>query len=208
MILCWSAKGGSGTTVVAAALALLSARHQPTTLVDLAGDAAVALGHVQPSGPGVFDWLASPTASADALARLGVDVGEQLRLLPPGHAAPDALRWVALADILAALPGCVIDAGTGAPPIELHERATQSLLVIRPCFLALRRAVQLEVRPTGIVLINEPGRALGARDVQHAIGAPVVAELLIDPAVARAVDAGLLASRLPRSLVQQLRAAA
>ena len=38
-------------------------------------------------------------------------------------------------------------------------------------------------------------------------GAPVVAELPFDPAVARSVDAGLLASRLPRSVAQPLRAA-
>ena len=62
MFLCWSAKGGSGTTVVAAALALVLARQQPTTLVDLAGDIPAALGLPQPSGPGVADWLASPTA--------------------------------------------------------------------------------------------------------------------------------------------------
>jgi hypothetical protein len=63
-------------------------------------------------------------------------------------------------------------------------------------------------RPTGIVLVTEPGRALGARDVERAIGAPVVAEVPYDPAVARAVDAGLLATRLPGSIARPLRGAA
>jgi hypothetical protein len=54
------------------------------------------------------------------------------------------------------------------------------------------------------VLIREPGRALHAADVERAVGVPVVAELDLDPAVARAVDAGLLAARLPRSLQRRL----
>ena len=76
------------------------------------------------------------------------------------------------------------------------------------CYLALRRAVALEARPSGVVLIEEPGRALRARDVEAAIDAPVVATLALDPAVARAVDAGLLAARLPRLIQRELRNAA
>jgi hypothetical protein len=55
-------------------------------------------------------------------------------------------------------------------------------------------------QPTGVIVIHEPGRVLSAEDVATAVGAPVVAEINLDPAVARAVDAGLLASRLPPSL--------
>ncbi|MFZ2440837.1 MAG: hypothetical protein WAW51_00670, partial [Ilumatobacteraceae bacterium] len=62
MFLCWSAKGGSGTTVVSAALALVLSHRRPALLVDLAGDAPAALGIAEPAGPGVADWLASPTA--------------------------------------------------------------------------------------------------------------------------------------------------
>ena len=40
----------------------------------------------------------------------------------------------------------------------------RSLLVIRPCYLALMRAQRLGVRPHGIVLVDEPGRALGPDD--------------------------------------------
>jgi hypothetical protein len=57
-------------------------------------------------------------------------------------------------------------------------------------------------------LINEPGRALGKRDVESVIGAPVIAEITFDAAISRAVDAGLLASRLPSVLAKQLSAAA
>ena len=55
------------------------------------------------------------------------------------------------------------------------------------------------------MLIDEPGRALRPRDVEHSIGAPVVATLALDPAVARAVDAGLLLSRIPRVVARSLR---
>ena len=55
--LCWAAKGGSGTTVVAAALALTSARH--ALLVDLDGELPAALGLPEPDRPGVVDWLSS-----------------------------------------------------------------------------------------------------------------------------------------------------
>ena len=205
MFLCWSAKGGSGTTVVAAALALVLARQQPTTLVDLAGDIPAALGLPQPSGPGVADWLASPTADAAALHRLAVPANDTLHVLPTGTSTPTGDRWSALALALAHHPGTVvIDAGTSSPPTELLAAATTHLLVTRPCYLALRRAVADGVQPTGVVLVGEPGRALNARDIERALSAPVVAQVEYDPAVARAVDAGLLAARLPRSLAHSL----
>jgi len=60
----------------------------------------------------------------------------------------------------------------------------------------------------GVVLVREPGRALGRHDVEDALQVPVRAEIDVEPAVARAVDAGLLATRLPRSLAHGLRNAA
>lgn len=208
MILCWAAKGGSGTTVVACALALGSARAQPATLVDLSGDSATALGMAEPTGPGVVDWLASPTAGPTDLARLAVTIRDDVRLIPRGSASPPDDQWSRLAAALGGSATVIVDAGTGCPPQALHDAAEHSLLVTRPCFIALRRAQQLGIRPTGIVLVDEPGRALTSSDIEHALGVPVVAEVRLDPAVARAVDAGLLAARLPRSLIASLRSAA
>jgi MinD-like ATPase involved in chromosome partitioning or flagellar assembly len=211
MFVCWSVKGGSGTTVVAASLALLLARAHPVVLADLAGDLAAALGLPEPAGPGISEWMASPAADTPALARLAVPATDAIQLIPRGAASiPDGgPRWDALATSLLALHGTVVvDAGLGEPPASLRAVAVQSLLVIRPCYLAVRRAVADGVQPTGIVLVQEPGRALASADVERAIGAPVVAEVPFDPAVARAVDAGLLASRLPRTLAHPLRGAA
>jgi MinD-like ATPase involved in chromosome partitioning or flagellar assembly len=212
MFLCWSAKGGSGTTVVAASLALVAAQQQPTLLIDLGGDSPAALGIAEPNGPGLAEWFASAAADAAALLRLSLDATETLQLIPRGTGALPAAndeRWARLVATLATAGfAVVVDAGTGTPPPALVEASAHSLLVTRPCYLALRRAVASGLQPTGIVLIDEPGRALTARDVERSLHAPVVAELQYDPAVARAVDAGLLASRLPKSLAHSLRIAA
>ena len=211
MYVCWSVKGGSGTTVVAAALSLLLCRTNPTVLVDLCGDVPGALGVPEPAGPGVVDWLASPTSGADALFRLAVPAREGLEVLPCGSRSTPVptTRWWSLGEALQQ-PGrtVVVDAGLGAPHAALLPDGTHNLLVVRPCYLALRRAVAAGARPTGVVVVTEPGRALGASDVERAVGAPVVAEVPYDPSVARAVDAGLLAARLPSSISRPLRGAA
>ena len=214
VIACWSVKGGSGTTVVAASLALLLARNSPNgaVLADLAGDLPSVLGMSEPEGPGLADWLASE-ADVAALHRLEVPVADGLRLLPRGqHGLPVGAR---VGDLAAALADCgrpvVADAGLlGDPPgcIELVAGASVSLLVMRPCYLALRRAVRAPVRPSGVVLVQEAGRAIGRRDIEEVLGVPVRAVVDLDPAVARAVDAGLLACRLPRGLERSLRRAA
>jgi hypothetical protein len=215
--LCWAAKGGSGTTVVASALALGSTR--PSLLVDLDGEIPAVLGLPEPDRPGVAEWLTSE-ASADHLAELLIDIGPQTWLLPwrsttalvvDAHGAPgDPNRWALLGHWLHDWSdqwGCdvTVDCGTRPPPPRLCDAATRSLLVTRPCYLSLRRAVRNPVRPTGVVLVDEPGRSLGARDIEHALGVPVEAVVSLDPAIARAVDAGLLASRLPRMVTRALR---
>src|SRR5438105_1478067 len=97
--------------------------------------------------------------------------------------------------------------GTTVVAAALAASATVSLLVIRPCYLALRRALDAPLRPSGVVLVSEEGRSLGRADVEDVLGVPVRAEIRVDPAVARAVDAALLAGRLPRGLERALRPA-
>jgi hypothetical protein len=213
--LCWAAKGGSGTSVVAAALAL--SRTTSTLLVDLDGDQPTVFGVPEPPGPGLLDWVVS-TAPVDRIRRLEVEVTSLISILPTGSPsyrgpataiADDGPRWRALADVLTRDDRHVIvDVGTAAPPDALYRVADHRWLVTRPCYLALRSAQRLGRPPSGIVLITEPGRSLRRSDVEASIGAPVVLELPSDPAVARAVDTGLLVSRLPRLLRHELRAAA
>jgi len=216
LVCCWSAKGGAGTTVVATALALMLARSTPAgaLLVDLAGDAlAVAGVPDDPDRAGVSEWLREgPSVPADGLARLEITVGHGLALLPRGHGLLLVERGQALAALLAADPRpVVVDAGLvvgGDVASVIAAAATESLLVTRPCFLALRRAFVAPVRPSGVVLVVEDGRALRATDVEAALGVPVRAEVSVTVQVARAVDAGLLMARLPRSLERELRHAA
>ena len=216
VICCWSSKGGSGTTVVATALALVLGERSPTgaVLADLCGDAPVVLGTREPeASPGLAGWLAAGgDVPADALARLEEVVAPGLHLLPRGDGSLVTARAGELFAALDADPRpVVIDAGL-APPESvgavLAASATVSLLVVRPCFLALRRAVDAVIRPSAIVLVCEEGRALTAGDVEQALGVPVRAEVMVTAHVARAVDAGVLASRLPRSLARELRDAA
>ena len=244
LVACWSIKGGSGTTVVAAALAVMLARRSPegAVLADLAGDGAAVLGLPEPGPPGLAGWLSSgDDVPADALARLEVPAGQGLTLLPRGPGPLTAGRAAVLAGVLdgGARP-VVADCGVLSPPGdgEPHERsdatpidaigpraaasppesgdaalalvaaARRSILITRPCYLALRRAHEPPLHPTEVVVVHEPGRALGRADVERIVSAPVVAEVAVDPVVARAVDAGLLAGRLPRSIERSLRHAA
>jgi hypothetical protein len=71
----------------------------------------------------------------------------------------------------------------------------------------LRRAARIATRPTGVILIDEPGRALSSDDIAASLGVPVVATILADPKIARAIDAGLIVSRLPHACLLELRAA-
>lgn len=214
LVACWSSKGGAGTTVVAASLALLLARRDPggALLADLAGDAPAVLGLPEPTSPGLAGWLAAGCdVPADALARLEVPAASGLRLLPRGEGPLAADRADVLAALLAADPRPVVaDCGSDlvGAPLAIAAGATRSVLVTRPCFLALRRALTAPVRPSEVVLLTEPGRSLTRMDVEDCVGAPVVAEVAVDPAVARAVDAGLLATRLPRSFARDLGRAA
>jgi hypothetical protein len=104
----------------------------------------------------------------------------------------------------AVLPGLVLGDGSGEEfDLLVHDGPGEggtTLLVTRGCYLALRRAVRQPVRPAGVVLVEEPGRALGANEVAEVIGAPVVTRVPVNPAIARAVDADVLAARLPAAL--------
>ncbi len=175
----------------------------------------------EPDGPGAADWLAAgPEVPADALGRLEVEVGAGVSLVPWGRRplGPDAEdRAEVLAALLGAAPRpVVVDCGRvghESDPASTVRRTlaaagTHSLLVTRGCYLALRHAVQAPLRPSAVVLVDEPGRSLGRLDVEAVVGAPVVARVPWDAGVARAVDAGLLVDRLPRGLVRALRHAA
>ena len=89
--------------------------------------------------------------------------------------------------------------------LALGGNADLSLLVIRPCYLALRRALNAPVEASGVVLVGEPQRALQQADVEDVLGLRVRAAIPWRAAIATAVDAGLLARRVPSQLERGLR---
>jgi hypothetical protein len=215
LIACWSAKGGSGTTVVTASMALMLARRESAgaLIADLAGDVAAVLGMSEDDSPGIAGWLrAGPDVSASGLKRLELTAAPQLALLPRGPGPLPADRGSELAAVLErderhviADCGTLRDAAADHAASTVAHSATLSLLVIRPDYLSLRHAVAAPIRPTGAVIVQQPGRTLGRSDVERVLNVPVVAQIEDEPGVARAVDAGLLATRLPRSLEVGLR---
>jgi MinD-like ATPase involved in chromosome partitioning or flagellar assembly len=211
LVACWSSKGGAGTTVVAAVLAIVGAERdgRGALLADLAGDLPAVLGAPEPDGPGLAGWLAAgEDVPVDALGRLEQVVAPGVSLLPRGRGPLGADRAAVLSALLAADARVVVaDCGNG--PVgaagAVVAAADRSILVTRACFVSLRRAMEAPLRPSHVVLVAEPGRSLTRHDVATCLGVPVVAVVEVDPAVARAVDAGLLASRLPRGLARELR---
>ena len=151
LVCCWSPKGGSGTSVFAAACALTLAReHEGVRLADLDGDQPSILGLAADPATGLREWLAvGVEAPADALDRLAVAVSNRVTLLPAGGAdlarvAPEA--GAALGVALRAHPApTIVDIGVPTTPAHdaLLELADANLVVLRGCYLALRRAVRM-----------------------------------------------------------------
>ena len=206
LVVCWSVKGGVGVTTIAAALGVVGApgAPEPVTIVDLTGDVPACLGADPPGGPGVAEWLAAgEDTPPDALSRLHHPLADGLELVPRGTGPLSADRAGLLAQVLTSTGRTVVvDAGRADRcPVSrrLAAEADRSLLISRLCAIGIGRALRLPARPTGVVVLRERGRLLGPADVERSTGTAVVADLAVDPAVARAVDAGLLHARLPRS---------
>ena len=157
-----------------------------------------------------------PEAPTDALDRFAIDAGGGLALLPSGDgdltgATPEA--GAALAVALSTDPRpTIVDAGVlGArsdPALQAFvEVADASVIVVRGCYLALRRAVHIDLatRASGAVFVDEAGRSLGIRDVANVLGVPVLATVGVRASTARAVDAGVLPARLPDALARPAR---
>lgn len=193
-----SSKGGNCTTVSAAAFAfLLAARGTQTVLIDLCGDIPAATGMSEPTTPGINDWLGeNNTSDAQSLVTLGTAFESGLVIVHRGSLFVEGQpRWSDLAHAIVTLPmNIVIDAGTTYVPDELRHAVTDVAMVIKPCYLSLRRASQLQ-RPTKLFVVHEEGRALTVKDVGHVLGMAVTSTIPYLPAISRAVDAGLLASR-------------
>ncbi len=193
--------------MTAAACALQSAqRGHNTLLIDLCGDVPATLGLPEPTRPGINDWLAEHSNSdASSMVLLGEPVMDGLVVVHRGSKFVDGQpRWASLADAIRTLSHhVIIDAGTGFIPGEIAQAVRQITLVTKPCYLSLRRATTMP-RPHNVAVVCEEGRALTVADVGHVLGVDVVAEVPHNTAIARAVDAGLLPSRVEQLFGSQL----
>lgn len=166
----FTAKGGQGCTVVAAAYASL--QEGRTLLIDWCGDMHAALGLSYSDTKYTINDGQLDIVSADSI--------------------------IADLDEFAGYDTIVMDRGVGAPTLAWQG---ENILVTRHCYLALRRLVAFgDITVDGIVTVGELGRALTDHDVERVANAKVVASIPFEPAIARCVDAGLLATRLPQNL--------
>lgn len=76
-----------------------------------------------------------------------------------------------------------------------HDGDGPVYIVARACYLSARRMVDLPRRVTGIILVEEPGRALQVADIEAVAERPVVARVPVTERTARFIDSGLLATR-------------
>src|SRR5262249_50787070 len=148
-------------------------------------------------------------APAEALDRMAVEAAPGVALLARGEAGsvdqpPPAGGAAALATALReGRAPTVADCGGARDPASsaVACAADATVVVIRGCYLALRRAIGHPVlgRTAGAVLVEEPQRSLGAREVVDVLGVPVLVRVPLRASTARAVDAGVVAARLPDS---------
>ncbi len=92
----------------------------------------------------------------------------------------------------------VADAGHADAQTAALPGARRIGVLRGPCYLALRRLASMDHGLDGLVMLAEQGRVLNERDVADVTGLDVVATVPVTPAVARAIDAGILPARLPR----------
>ena len=221
LIALWSATGGSGTSVFTAACALVLARQARDAglatgvrVADLAGDLPAVFGLGADPDVGLADWLdAGAEAPTEALDRLLIEVSPGIALLPRGRGprvptalpAPESGAALAVALSQGSSP-VLVDCGTAreAAARAVVEVADVAVVVLRGCYLALRRAVHappLE-HTAGVVLLDEPGRSLGASEIGEVLDLPVLARVPVKEGISRAVDAGVLPTRLPEPLAR------
>jgi MinD-like ATPase involved in chromosome partitioning or flagellar assembly len=197
-------KGGQGVTTITAALGILHANTGlRTLLIDTGGDLPAILGKPESLATGLSDYLIDPNIT---LGDITINIGENLDIVTRGT-GPIAFTTYTYGLITGGLGDydtVIIDAGTCTDEWNLH--ADRNVFVTRPCYLAVRRAIHLPRRPTEVVFMAEPGRALSAHDIEVVLGVPVAATVPVDIETARIIDAGILANRMPQQMRRALAA--
>ncbi|MEI7507095.1 MAG: hypothetical protein WCK23_09790 [Actinomycetes bacterium] len=204
LIILSSPKGGSGTSVVAASLAIASSSSTPTLLVDLAEDQAAIMGLPEPP-VGLSDWVNGMTHHD--FEEILITCNDNLQLAPSGSSAIEILSttaWTNLAQEVMQKESdgynIIIDFGQANLPLAFNKLAHTHYMVTRPCYLSLRRAVNLDQKFSGVIVVQEHDRVLTTSDVESVLKLKCAAEVPYSSDISRRVDSGLLKSRLPAPL--------
>lgn len=207
-----SPKGGMGVSVLTATLASHLSTGRAVTVVDFGGDLAEIFG-IAPatdSAPGIAEWLvADDSVGIQALRNIELEVTPSLHLIPAGDFSGGTdVPADRCADLVAGLRSSglvladlgVIGSDPFSPRAIVAAASDRTTLVVRACYLALRRAGRLPLVFDDVVEIVEGGRALSTLDIESVLGQEVTSRLAFDPAIARAVDGGIIGHRVPRRL--------
>ena len=166
LVACWSAKGGAGTTVVAASLPCSSAAplaerraaRRPGRRRARRPRAA------RPDGPGLAGLARRRRRRARRRPRPARAAGRRpgCRVLPRGHGRARPRPGPRCSPRSSApTPGPVVaDCGTGpdGAALAVRRRRHPLVLVTRPCFLSLRRAAgACRCGPSEVVLVTRAG---------------------------------------------------
>jgi len=163
----------------------------------------------------VADGVCLPSTTAAALALLAARRGQRVELITDTADTMRALLGLpdapGDAEAVVVVPGLTLrSTPSGAASLAIDDGGTLAgahdaaeLLqvgVLRgPCYLSLRVTVDLVRRGIDtIVIVREPGRSLTRQDVASITGLDIVAETHTSPAVARAIDAGVLPTTIGR----------
>ncbi|MBI2168996.1 MAG: hypothetical protein HYU28_05785 [Actinobacteria bacterium] len=162
------ARGGQGTSTVAAVLAVLASARSRTILVSRDPAASRAI-------------LGVP--ALDRTGRL-TEVSPRLFVAGDDTVAESEEDTTVIVD----------DTRLGAQrePWPAPDTAWRWLVLRGPCYVALEAAVAGGWNPHGVILLREPKRALRAVDVAQVLDVPVVAEVPFSHEVSRSIDAGTL----------------
>lgn len=176
-------RGGVGTTTTAAAFALKLATTP---------DARVLFVDATETGDGAAVFGLGSRPDYDEIAAAAPDL--DLLAITRGGVI-EAVHNAGQRDYTAV----VVDGGSLPAPAPNTVNADRFYLVADGAYTGLRRAIGSDLTHcAGIVMIEHPGRAIGAREVADVLhGLPIATRIPARDAIARAVDAGVLAHRLP-----------
>ncbi|MEA2825692.1 MAG: hypothetical protein QOG43_131 [Actinomycetota bacterium] len=138
--------------------------------------------------------LAERTGSVHLTATAAAGIEDLAAVLgvpaPTPGGSVSVVPGLTLGDIAVTADHTVVDAGTDL----FSDHSGAVLVVVRNDYLSLRRALNSPQTTVGIILVNETHRSLSRTDIEDVLPHPILAEVRVDPSIARSVDAGLVAT--------------